>query len=89
MPHIDIRICNDGGQYTVQRVERPKSVAVEKTTDGRLVALRIDDADGVTTLVRRAGQRPSAAQGPRRRARGTKSSGRQRHHRHASPRPPR
>lgn len=52
LPNIDIRVYGDGEPFTVQRVERPKSVAVEKTVDGRLLMLRIDDTDGVTTLVR-------------------------------------
>jgi hypothetical protein len=51
LPNIDIRVSNDG-RHTVQRVERPKALALEKAPDGTLLGLRIDDADGVTTLVR-------------------------------------
>lgn len=58
LPNIDIRVYGDGEPFTVQRVERPQSVAVEKTVDGRLLMLRIDDTDGVTTLVRPTERRP-------------------------------
>jgi hypothetical protein len=51
LPNIDIRVSDDG-RRTVQRVERPKALALEKAPDGTLLGLRIDDADGVTTLVR-------------------------------------
>jgi hypothetical protein len=52
LPNIDIRVYGDGEPFTVQRVERPRSMALEKSVDGRLRLLRIDDTDGVTTLVR-------------------------------------
>ena len=54
LPNIDIRVSDDGVR-TVQRVERPKSLALEKDADGTVLGLRIDDADGVTTLLRLRG----------------------------------
>ncbi|MCF7992414.1 MAG: hypothetical protein K9M02_18395 [Thiohalocapsa sp.] len=52
LPNIDIRIREGEVHSTVQRVERPENVALEKAADGALLGLRIDDTDGVTTLVR-------------------------------------
>lgn len=50
LPNIDIRV-GDQRRRTVQRVERPKSLKIEKDPDGAVMGLRIDDTDGVTTLV--------------------------------------
>jgi hypothetical protein len=55
LPNIDIRVTNDG-RRTVQRVEQARALALEKASDGTPVGLRIDDADGVTTLVRLASE---------------------------------
>ena len=60
LPNIDIRVC-DSDERTIQRVERPKTLAVEKAADGRVLGLRIDDADGVTTLVQVCGSLPPGA----------------------------
>ncbi|NBC14321.1 MAG: hypothetical protein GVY09_13470 [Gammaproteobacteria bacterium] len=50
LPNIDIRV-GDQRRRTVQRVERPQSLKIEKDPDGAVMGLRIDDTDGVTTLV--------------------------------------
>jgi hypothetical protein len=51
LPNIDIRLY-DTSVRTVQRIEQPKALVVEHAANGEVIGLRIDDAEGVTTLVR-------------------------------------
>ncbi len=74
LPNIDVRVSDDG-RHRVQRVERPKAMAVEKDAAGNVLGLRIDDTDGVTTLVQVADLLP-----PDRRVDGDTSAAGHRHH---------
>jgi hypothetical protein len=50
-PNMDVRVRDDG-ERTVQRVEEPRSMALERGADGSVRGLRVDDTEGMTTLVR-------------------------------------